>query len=564
LQQITNDLETTLDNMDQGLMVIAKDRTVPICNRRAVELLDLPEKLMACGPKWDEVLAYQWQANEFDRASPALQDQIHRTALLDGPLVYDRERPNGCVLEVRTTPLPGGEAVRTYTDITDRKRAEQRIDYLAHHDGLTGLANRALLADRLAQAIAHADRGGTHLATLALDLDHFKEVNDTLGHAAGDYILREVAKRLLGVVRATDTVARIGGDEFVIIQTDVGQPSGAVELARRIIQTLSDPFEFSCQRIDQSTSVGIALYPADGGTADLLLRSADVALYRAKVDRGVFRLFEPGMDQRLRERRELEHELRHAIGTNQLTLHFQPQVTCETGAVTGFEALMRWHHPTHGWISPETFIPIAEERGLIEELGAWALEDACSTAMTWLSPLRIAVNLSAAQFRSNRLPEIVADTLSRTGLPATRLELEITETLLIHDPEQALTALEALKAMGVHIALDDFGTGYSSLSYLRRFPFDRIKIDKSFVQALQEDPATHSIVEAILAMGRSLNMAVTAEGVETEQQLAILRGQNCLEAQGFLAGRPICSDQIPKFLEASRNEEFPLATLSSK
>jgi diguanylate cyclase (GGDEF)-like protein len=479
-----------------------------------------------------------------------LQEFIRRSALLEGPLVYDRERPNGTFLEVRTTPLPDGKAVRTYTDITERKQAEQRVDFLAHHDGMTGLPNRVLLNDRLSQALARTTRSGTPVAALTLDLDRFKEINDTYGQDAGDRVLVQVADRLRGSIRAADTVARTGGDEFVVIQCDAAQPEAAVELARRLVEALARPFEVGNQPVAIGGSVGIAIFPGDGETADDLLKHSDIALYRAKADgRGTFRLFEPEMDLEIRERRSIEQDLRLAIGTDQLKVHFQPQFTSSSKAITGFEALLRWTHPVRGNISPAVMIPIAEASQLILDLGAWVLEAACDAAMTWSVPHRVAVNLSAAQFRAGDLPRLVQNILRRTGLPACRLELEVTESLLIDSADLALASLRSLKRMGVSIALDDFGTGYSSLSYLRLFPFDKIKIDKSFIHGLGEDPCALSIVDAILAMGRSLDMDVIAEGIETEQQLSILCRHHCSEVQGFLLGRPIPSDAVGEYID---------------
>jgi diguanylate cyclase (GGDEF)-like protein len=543
-------LETTLNHMDQGLMMIAADDTVAICNRRARELLELPAELMNRQPRWSDVLKYQSDASEFTRTDASLQEFISRSALLDGPLVYDRERPNGSFLEVRTTPLPEGKAVRTYTDITDRKRAEQRIDFLAHHDGMTGLPNRVLLNDRLTQALAQARRSGKPVAVVTLDLDRFKEINDTYGHDAGDRVLVQAADRLRGTVRAADTVARTGGDEFVVIQCDAPQPQASLELAQRFIEALSQPFDIGNKVVEMGGSIGIALFPGDGETADDLMKHSDIALYRAKADgRGMFRLFEPEMDLDIRERRSIEQDLRRAIGTDQLKVHFQPQFASETRMITGFEALLRWEHPGRGNISPAVLIPIAESSRLILELGAWVIEAACAAAMTWSVPHRVAVNLSPAQFRDGGLPGLVADILRRTGLPACRLELEVTESLLIDSADLALRALRSLKCMGVSIALDDFGTGYSSLSYLRLFPFDKIKIDKSFIRDLGDDPCALSIVDAILAMGRSLDMDVIAEGIETEQQLTILRRRNCSEVQGFLLGRPIPSEAVGQYID---------------
>jgi diguanylate cyclase (GGDEF)-like protein len=555
-------LGTTLNHMDQGLMMIAADDTVAICNQQAITLLDLPAEFMKTRPKWQDVLTYQWGTNEFERTDAELTEFVRRSALLDGPLVYDRERPNGRFLEVRTTPLPHGRAVRTYTDITDRKRAEQRVDFLAHHDGLTGLPNRVLLHDRLSQGLAQTARSGKSLVVLTLDLDRFKEINDTYGHDAGDRVLVQAADRLRNAVRPTDTVARTGGDEFVVIQCDAPQPEGAVQLAQRFVEVLTLPFDIGERFVTIGTSVGIALWPGDGNTAADLLKNSDIALYRAKADgRGAFRMFEPEMDSEVRDQRAIEQDLRGAIGTDQLDLYFQPQFATDTSVITGFEALLRWQHPTRGDISPAIMIPIAEKSRLISRLGAWVIEAACISAMTWPVPHRVAVNLSAAQFRDGDLPAQVADILRRTGLPACRLELEVTESLLIDGTEQALAALKSLKSMGVRIALDDFGTGYSSLSYLRQFPFDKIKIDQSFIRGLGEDPSALSIVEAILAMGRSLDMKVIAEGIETDQQLQILRGKRCAEVQGFLLGRPMPSAEVGQYLEGSRGKISRIASV---
>lgn len=554
LAQKTHMLETTLNYMDQGLMMIATDRTVPICNRRAIELLDLPAELMANCPKWEEVLAYQWRENEFVHSGEEFQNFVRRSLLLDGPPVYDRERPDGRILEVRTTPLPGGEAVRTYTDITERKRAEKNVEYLAHHDSLTGLTNRALLNDRLSQALGYAARGGHSPAVLAMDLDRFKMINDTFGHDAGDDILRQVASRLTNAVRAADTVARTGGDEFLVIQTDVAQPIAAAELARRLIEVISQPFEIAGNLVTIGTSIGIAVYPHDGDTPAELLKSADIALYKAKGDGcGTFRMFQSEMGIQLRERRALEHDLRCAVGTDQFELYFQPFLACGTGAITGFEALLRWQHPSRGEVEPASFIPIAEETGIILELGAWVLEQACRAAVSWSEPIRVAVNLSSAQLLGSHLPALVRDVLDRTGLPAHRLELEVTESLLIDDRSQAMNILRELQGSGVRIACDDFGTGYSSFSYLQSLPFERLKIDKSFVQALEATSSARRIIQAILAMAHSLGMDVTAEGVETEEQLTILRAQGCGEIQGFLLGRPLPGDEVLQHLQCAPN-----------
>jgi diguanylate cyclase (GGDEF)-like protein/PAS domain S-box-containing protein len=437
-------------------------------------------------------------------------------------------------------------------DITDRKEAEARIDYLAHHDTLTGLPNRALLADRLSQGIRYVARKGGSLAVLALDLDRFTIINDTFGHALGDRLIATVAGRLQNAVRAIDTVARVGGDEFAIVQVDVKEPNGAHRLARRLIDGLSQPFDFDGQEIAVSVSVGVALYPQDGSTDELLLKRADAALYTAKADGGSgVRFFEPEMDARIRHRHRLETDLRHAIGTGQITLSYQPQLACATGAITGFEALLRWQHPVHGAVAPADFIPIAEETGLIVGLGRWVIEQACATAAGWGAPLRVAVNLSPAQFRGPDLPSQISEILRRTGLPADRLELEVTETLLTN-AKQALAILQRLRAQGIHITLDDFGTGYASLNHLRSFPFEKLKIDQSFVQHLGSDRKALSLVKTIVALAQNLDLTVVAEGVETDQQFEILRGLGCGEVQGFLFGRAMPPEDIERYLHHHR------------
>jgi diguanylate cyclase (GGDEF)-like protein/PAS domain S-box-containing protein len=452
---------------------------------------------------------------------------------------------------IRKLAEGGGEAVMAVRDLSDRKRAEQRIQHLAHHDSLTGLANRALFRDRLAQAMALAERSGRGVALLCLDLDGFKAVNDLLGHPVGDAVLVEVGNRLVACLRDSDTVARLGGDEFAIVQSFIDQPRGAAGLAARLVELLAEPFEVEGQRVCIGTSVGVALFPSDATAPETLLRNADLALYRAKHDgKGTFRFFEQAMDERLQQRRMMEQELRLAMLREEFSLHYQPLFDGASLAIEGFEALLRWQHPERGRISPGEFVPVAEESGLIAPLGRWVLQTACAEAASWPVPWRVAVNLSPAQFKQRDLPQMVGQILRETGLAAARLELEITEGILIDDSARALVILGELKALGVRIALDDFGTGYSSLSYLRRFPFDKLKIDASFVRALGEGGEAEAIVRAIMALGRSLGLSVTAEGVETEDQLARLRAEDCDQVQGFLLGRPMPPDALPLRQEA--------------
>ncbi len=420
-------------------------------------------------------------------------------------------------------------------DISERKKAAEQLEYLAHHDPLTGLANRSLLRERIAAAIS---RGET-LALLSLDLDRFKAVNDLHGHPTGDQVLVRVAARLRAAARGAEIIARLGGDEFVLLLAADPGDNLAREVAQRIIATLIEPIEIGPQFVQINTSIGIALYPQHGETPDELLKNADIALYAAKrAGRGTMRLFDPAMDAELQRRRHLEQDLRLAIRRRTLAIHFQPLFKNDGKTLAGFEALARWPHPEHGSISPADFIPLAEESGLIVPLGRLVLETACAEAASWPQPHRIAVNISPAQIRAGNIVATVTDVLAKTGLSPTRLELEVTESLLIEDTEATLATLTALKALGLRIVLDDFGTGYSSLSYLRRFPFDKLKIDRSFIQALGENDEAMAIVRAIVALANSLTLDVTAEGVETETQLRLLQKESSAEIQGYLLGRP--------------------------
>ena len=420
-------------------------------------------------------------------------------------------------------------------DITERKQAEARVAHMAHHDALTGLPNRVMLRIRMEEALNRLRRNGKGVATLCIDLDNFKAVNDTLGHPCGDHLLQCVAQRLRATLRPDDTAARLGGDEFAIVQTDIEDPAEVSALARRILADLSEPYDIMGHQVLVGASVGIALAPGDGTDADKLLKNADLALYRAKADgKGAFRFFESEMDARVQARRLLEIELRTAMLAHQLEVNYQPLVNLESGQISGFEALVRWPHPSRGYISPAEFIPVAEETGLIGSLGAYVLRQACTDASKWPEHVKLAVNLSALQFRTGNLFAMVKQTLEETGFSPKRLELEITESLLLDKVDHVMATLHALRALGVHISMDDFGTGYSSLSYLRKFPFDKIKIDQSFVRDLGTNADSQAIVRAILSLGSSLGITITAEGVETEAELDCLKLEGCNEGQGFL------------------------------
>ena len=459
----------------------------------------------------------------------------------DQPLEADLVQAGGGTIPVEVIMRPVTEygdqphhavAVR---DLRARRRAESEIHYLAHHDALTGLSNRTSFQARLEREMRAADVQGTRLAVLCLDLDRFKEVNDLFGHAAGDAMLRDLALRVGGLLDATQLMARLGGDEFAILTP---QTDGAAErLAERILAALAAVPAASGPVI--ATSIGVAVYPDDAQDQRALLSHADAALYRAKNEgRGTCRRYDASMGAQIRDRRLLEHDLRHAVARDELELVYQPQTQIESGGVTGFEALLRWRHPTRGTVSPALFVPIAEETGAILEIGAWVLREACRTAAGWPQPLGIAVNVSAVQLHNPHFVPFVHGTLFETGLKAERLEIEITETALIRDPARALLTLRQLKALGVRIAMDDFGTGYSSLSNLRSFPFDRIKIDGSFIKAVHSNPQGAAIVRSVLGLGRGLGLAVVAEGVETAEELSFLAGEQCHLAQGYLLGRP--------------------------
>jgi diguanylate cyclase (GGDEF)-like protein len=428
------------------------------------------------------------------------------------------------------------------------RRLSSEVAHLAHYDALTNLPNRVLFHETLEHALAYVRRGQV-LAIHCLGLDKFKAVNDTLGHPVGDNLLQAVAERLRNGLRETDTVARLGGDEFAIVQTAIASPIDAIDLADRLMGIIGAPFEIAGHQIVVGASIGIALAPPDGIGADQLLKSADLALYRAKLEgRGVYRLFRADMDAAMQARRVLELDLRHALQAGEFELFFQPQIDLSTRRIAGFEALLRWRHPTKGLVPPDRFIPLAEETGMIVPIGEWVLRQACSAATAWPDDLRVAVNLSAVQFKSQNLVSAVVGSLSDSGLHPNRLELEITETVMLQDTDITLATLHQLRAKGVQIAMDDFGTGYSSLSYLTRFPFDRIKIDQSFVRELSTRTDCITIVRAVTTLGHDLGIAITAEGVETEQQLDALERAGCTEVQGYLFSPPVAGGAVIELL----------------
>jgi diguanylate cyclase (GGDEF)-like protein len=427
---------------------------------------------------------------------------------------------------------------------------------MAHHDALTDLANRVLLNERLEHALGCRIHREQMVAVHHLDLDQFKAVNDTFGHPAGDKLLKIVADRLRGLARETDTVARTGGDEFVIVQAPIADPAEATSLAQRIIASMSEPFEIDGHQAVIGASIGIAVGPGDGLRPDRLLRNADLALYRAKGDgRGTFSFFEPAMDLQMQTHRIMERDLRKALPGGEFELYYQPVVNLASNEISGFEALIRWNHPEKGMVSPAAFIPLAEEIGFIIPIGEWVIRQACTTAAQWPENLHVAVNISAVQFRSPGLMQVIVGALAASGLHPTRLEIEITETVLLHNRDTTLAVLHQLRALGVRIAMDDFGTGYSSLTYLQCFPFDKIKIDRSFVKDITENTGSLNIVRAIAALANGMGMMATAEGVETSEQLDRITSEGCTEMQGFLFSRPLPAHQIERHFLSGREAQ---------
>jgi diguanylate cyclase (GGDEF)-like protein len=524
-----------------------------ICNQRYAEIYSIGAELTKPGTPLRVLL----EDHVSKGASPAADSGEYierRIAAVANrrPYYYVNELRDGHVIAISYHPMPNGGSVVTHEDITERRKVEARIAYMAHHDALTDLPNRVRFREDMEIALARIGRGAK-LAVLCLDLDHFKAVNDTLGHPVGDTLLKQAARRLQDCVRPNDAIARLGGDEFAIVQVAVEQPVGATALAARLIKDLSAPFDLNDQQVVIGASIGIAIAPNDGSDPDQLMKNADMALYRAKEDgRGVYRFFEPEMDARMQFRRRLELDLRKAVAQGELVLYYQPMVVLETECIAGFEALVRWRHPQRGLLLPEEFVPLAEEIGLINPIGAWVLKEACGEAKKWPDNISVSVNLSPVQFKSGTLVLDVVAALGASGLAPQRLELEITETVLLEDTEATVGTLSQLRDLGVRIAMDDFGTGYSSLGYLRKFPFDKIKIDRSFIHDLDDKPDSVAIVRAVAGLSSTLGMATTAEGVETHEQLAKLKAEGCTEVQGFLFSEAKPASELASLLQPRR------------
>jgi diguanylate cyclase (GGDEF)-like protein/PAS domain S-box-containing protein len=549
-------LDTAMNNMSQGLIMFDSAERIVVCNDLYIEMYGLSRETVKPGCSLLELLRYRVAVGNFPNRDPEEhRAEILAALALGGVTTSIFDMPDGREVLVTTAPMAAGGWVATHEDITERRKAEAKIAYMAHHDALTDLPNRLQLHEQLRKTLATTKRGA-QVAVFCLDLDRFKHVNDTHGHSVGDLLLQSVAGRLRGCIRDTDIVARLGGDEFAIMQAGVSQPTEATALASRLIEAIAAPHELGSHQVLVELSVGIALAPGDGLDPDQLLKNADMALYRAKSDgRGLYRFFEPEMDARVQARRSLEADLRNAIENREFELYYQPLIDMQTEYVTGFEALIRWHHPQRGVIPPLDFISVAEETGLIVPIGDWVLRQACTDAATWPRDLKVAVNLSPIQFKNKGLLLSVVSALAASGLSAKRLELEITEFVLLQDSDATLATLHELRGLGVRISMDDFGTGYSSLNYLRKFPFDKIKIDQSFIADMSDQNDSLVIVRAVIAMGNALGIATTAEGVETREQFRQLKLEGCTEVQGYLFSPPKPAVEI-KGLLASINPAF--------
>jgi diguanylate cyclase (GGDEF)-like protein len=538
--------QAALNNMSQGLCMVDAQQNLIVCNEQFRALFNLAAGETTPGTALAS-LASQADASE-QRSALRAALSVHLTAAGNATSEnYFHDLPDERTLSIVHRPMQDGSWVATYEDVSERRRAEARIAHMAHHDALTGLPNRLLFRERMEQAFARLRRYDEPFAILCLDLDCFKNINDTLGHPVGDALLRAVGTRLRSCMRETDTVARLGGDEFAILLADADRSDAVAAAAQRILDIIAEPLNGQLAKV--CASIGIAVAHCDAEGPDQLLKNADTALYRAKAEgRAAYRFFAPQMHADLQSRRTIENDLRKAIVNGEFELVYQPLFDLMSGQIMGYEALLRWRHAERGIVMPRDFIGVAEDIGLILPIGEWVLMEACRQAARWIAPTNVAVNLSPLQFRHGNLVQTVARALTSSGLPASRLELEITESVVMGDDDPAFAVLHELRSLGVSIALDDFGTGYSSLSYLRRFPFDKIKIDQSFIQDMTDRAECSAIARSIVMLGENLGMTTTAEGVETAEQLEQVRSLGCAHAQGFWLGRPQSLAQLETML----------------
>jgi diguanylate cyclase (GGDEF)-like protein len=547
LKQLNRRIDIALNNMTHGLCMFDAEQKLIVCNKTYVQMYGLTHELARPGTQLQAIENYRASIGNSAIANPE-QAAAASAIQANEPSAFTQELMDGRVVAVSQRPMQDGGSVAVHEDITERRRAEAKIAHLARHDMLTNLPNRVLFREHLENAFARI-QPGRGFAVHCLDLDHFKTVNDTLGHPIGDELLKLVAARLIDAVPSTNFMARIGGDEFAVVQTDVSRPEQCSQLASRIVELVSRPYDIDGRHIVIGTSIGIAIAPSDGANPDLLLKNADMALYLAKGDgRGTHRFFEREMDKRLQTRRALELDFRKAIANGEFEVYYQPILYLQTGKVSGFEALVRWNHPERGMVSPADFIPLAEETGLILPLGEWVLRTACMQASRWTHQVPVAVNLSAMQFKGRNIVQLVLNALASSGLPAGRLDLEITESVLLQDETHVLGLLHQLREIGVRISMDDFGTGYSSLAYLRNFPFDKIKIDRSFTRDMLVRKDCQAIIRAVVGLARSLGITTIIEGIETKEQLAASKADGCDEGQGYLFAKPMPEREVAGFL----------------
>jgi len=544
LRDQNSQLNAVLENMSQGFCMYDARQRLVLSNKQYVSLYSMSEDMVQPGTTLREILEQRIANGIYAGEDPEgyIRDRLDCVEKAE-QIRSIHELTDGRTLSVSHVPLPDGGWLTTHDDITELRQYEEHIAYLASFDAVTGIENRSSLEQKIANQFV--SMRGEKFAVLCIDLDNFKVVNETLGHLVGDRLLKAVSERLLECAADADTVSRLGGNEFVILQASGNQPDHAQVLAHYVCQIIQEPFNIDGNEIITGASIGIAIAPADGTESEELIKNAGLALSRSKEKgRGAYHFFEAEMDAHIRKRHCMEQDLREALKKGELKLHFQPLIRAQSGEISGCEALLRWDHPLHGRIPPADFIPVAEEIGVIVPIGEWIIRQACREAAQWPESTRIAVNVSAAQFRSGNLVATVVAALASTGLDPIRLELEITETTLLTNNQSTLDTLHMLRSLGVRIAIDDFGTGYSSLSYMRSFPFDKIKLDGSFVQNLTTDRDSQAIIRAVAGLGDSLGITTTAEGVETQEQFEMIRAEGYTEIQGYYFSMPLPADEV--------------------
>ncbi|MDN3517295.1 EAL domain-containing protein [Aquisalimonas lutea] len=551
-------LDTTMEYMDQGISIVDADLRMLAANRRFQELLEFPDWLCQPGTPFSEFIRYNAERGDYGPGD--VDEQVRARVELAGrfePHEFQRERPDGTVLEIRGRPVPGGGFVTVYTDVTKRARAEERAQYLATHDSLTGLPNRDLFNELLTHTLTSARRYGRAFAVLFIDLDRFKIINDTLGHEAGDALVREMAERFTACVRDSDVIARLGGDEFIVLIEEVDDERQAAATARKLNAAALEPVTIMGRECRVTASVGISLFPDDAQDGPSLMRNADIAMYQAKEDgKNAYQFYSRVTRSRASDPMAMEADLRRAIERDELSLTYQAKLGLATDTIVGVEALVRWQHPEQGTLQPAQFIPIAEETGLILGIGKWVLRQACAQHVAWtaagLPPVSVAVNLSPRQFRDDNLLDDLDAILRETGMDPAYLELEVTESVVMFNVEEAVDKLHAIKRRGVRLAIDDFGTGFSSLSHIKHFPVDTLKVDRSFIRDLAVDADDRAITRAIIAMGATLGLGVVAEGVETREQYDFLRDYACDQIQGYYFSKPVAEPDFGALLRGHR------------